>query len=158
MKLDLRLRCDLQEFSLSLPRVRAALFRVLRISFVAPPEEPGESCAGAQDGEGQGEEAVLEVVMPGGVDDEPGGDAHGGEYAEKGEGEHDPEPGTRGVARRGYFVTRVRHAGPQSPLLAGSVEVFSGVVLLESEEPFALDSPLVAAAFFGSSFGPFLLL
>jgi hypothetical protein len=41
--------------------------------------------------------------------------------------------------------------------LAGAVEVFSEVVLLESEAPFVLDSPLVAAAFFGSSFGPFLL-
>ena len=108
--------------------------------------------------------------MPGGVDDEPGGDADGSEDAEKGEGEHEPaEPGTvpeavpaaRGVARRGYFAKRVRHAEPQSPFLAGcSVEVFSGFSepALESEAPLVLDSPLVAAAFFGSSFGPFLLL
>src|SRR5918993_2761336 len=107
--------------------------------------------------------------MPGSVDDEPGGDADGSEDTEKGEGEHDPKPGTfpgavpaaRGVVRRGYFAKRVRHAEPQSPFLAGcSVEDFSGFSepALESEAPLVLDSPLVAAAFFGSSFGPFLLL
>ncbi len=101
--------------------------------------------------------------MPGSEDDETCGDADGGEYAEKGQSEHEFEPGTvsgaRGVApRRGCFVVRVIHAGLQSPFLAGSAEVFSEAVLLESEAPFVLDSPLVAAAFFGSSFGPFLSL
>ena len=102
-------------------------------------------------------------MVPCSVDDQPGGDANGGEYAEKGQGEHEPEPGTvpgaQGVApRRGCFVVRVIHAGLQSPFLAGSAEVFSEAVLLESEAPFVLDSPLVAAAFFGSSFGPFFSL
>ena len=42
------------------------------------PENPGEGCFGAQDGEGEGEEAVFEIVVPGGVDNEPGRDGDGG--------------------------------------------------------------------------------
>jgi hypothetical protein len=32
-------------------------------------------------------------VVPGGVDDETDGDADGGEYADKGQGEYEPELG-----------------------------------------------------------------
>ncbi len=150
----------MQHFSRNVPGP-AVLLGEFVLLFVVAPEDPGEGHLGAQDSEGEGEEAISEVMVPGGVDDEPGRDGDGGEYAEKGESEHDPEPGmvpdTRGVSRRGYFVARVRHPGAQSPFLAGSVEVFSGVVLLESEEPFVLDSPLVAAAFFLVALGAWAL-
>jgi hypothetical protein len=40
------------------------------VLFVVLPEQPVQGYLGAKDGEEQGEEAVAEVVDPGGVDDE----------------------------------------------------------------------------------------
>ena len=44
------------------------------------PEDPGEDRAGAQDGEGEGKDTVFQIVVPGGVDYESGGDEYGGEH------------------------------------------------------------------------------
>ncbi len=43
------------------------------------PEEPGEGHFSAQNGEGECKEAVLEVVEPGGIDEESRRDGDGGE-------------------------------------------------------------------------------
>src|SRR3712207_4465516 len=57
--------------------------------FVVLPEEPIKCYLGAEDGEEQGEDAVAEVVDPGGVDDEGGGDNDGGNDEEDGHSEHE---------------------------------------------------------------------
>ena len=46
------------------------------------PQAPRKRRAGAQGREEEGEDAVFQVVEPGGVDDEPGGDGDGGEHEE----------------------------------------------------------------------------
>src|SRR5919199_1668379 len=74
------------------------------------PEDPGEGGTGAQDPEQEGEEAVFEVVEPGGIDDEPGGDEDGGEHEEEGRGEHRPVRRRAGGMLRGLSF-RVRHGG-----------------------------------------------
>ncbi len=104
---------------------------------------------------------MFQIVAPGGVDDEPGRDGDGDEHEEEGQGENGFRSGVpfgvRGEASRGPFV-RVRHVGPQSPFLVGSVEVFFSGFFSEPfpEAPFE-ESPLVAAVSFDSGFGAFLL-
>ena len=46
-------------------------FNLFKLAFFAP-AEPVECYLGAHDGENQGEDAVLEVVAPGGVDQDAG--------------------------------------------------------------------------------------
>src|SRR5215210_3977135 len=56
--------------------------------FVVLPQNPVKGDLCAEDGEEKGEEAVAEVVAPGGVDDEGAGDGEGGDYEEEGDPEH----------------------------------------------------------------------
>src|ERR671921_2122803 len=58
------------------------------LAFVVLPQKPIQSDLGAEDGEEQGEEAVGEVVAPGGVDDERAGDGERGDDEEEGDPEH----------------------------------------------------------------------
>ena len=75
------------------------------------PEAPRENRAGAQGGEEEGEEAVLEVVEPGGVGDETGGDGDGDEHEEEGYGEYRPVRREMGGMLR-VLSLLVYHAGP----------------------------------------------
>jgi hypothetical protein len=72
------------------------------------PKYPGESRAGAQDREQEGEGTVCEVVEPGSVHDEPGGDGDGGEHEEQGHGEHRLVRRTLGGVLWG-FLSKTRH-------------------------------------------------
>ena len=151
----------MQHFSRNVPDP-AVLLGEFALLFVVTPEDPGEGHLGAQDSEGEGEEAISEVVVPGRVDDEPGRDGDRDQHEEEGKGED-------GLAPRALFDLpsgipqslsggNVCHVGPQSSFLVlFSVEVFSDFFALEpdSEAPFE-ESPLVVAASFGSPFGPFL--
>ena len=61
--------------------------RALEAFVLVVPGEPRKGSLGTEDGEEDGERAVFEIVEPGRVDDEPGGDGDGGEDEEEGEGE-----------------------------------------------------------------------
>ena len=55
----------------------AVLAREACLFLVVFPQKPVQCYLGAEDGEEQGEEAVAEIVGPGGVDDEGAGDSQG---------------------------------------------------------------------------------
>ncbi len=129
--------------------------------FLVLPHKPVYGDLGAQDGQEEGEDAVLEVVAVGGVDDQGARDGEGGYDEEEGDAEHgDAEGPADGAVAAGSVARRVRGAGHEGQsfvpeeledaagLSAGfSVDFFSFVSVLES--------PLVDAA---GSLGPFLLL
>ncbi len=123
---------------------------------VIPPEEPAEGDLGAQDGEEEGEEAVTEVVEPGGVDDEDGGDREGSDYEEEGDAQQErAEEAPDGAVRSG--LSRLVRAGwqlRQSCLLAVfSEEVVLFSVFFSEAAGFSSDPPFFAASVFA---GPFL--
>ena len=76
----------MQHFSRNVPGP-AVLFGEFVLLFVVAPEDPGEGHLGAQDSEGEGEEAISEVMVPGGVDNKPGRDGDRDEHEEEGKGE-----------------------------------------------------------------------
>jgi hypothetical protein len=95
-------------------------------------------------------------MVPGGVDDEPGGDGDGGQREEKGQGEHGFASGAGPAGVPGALLGSFSHGsatgGPQSPFLAGSVEVFSGFFSEVSlEAPFVPESPLLTVGLSGAS-------
>ena len=132
-----------------------ALSGLFRVVLVVLPEEPVEGYLGAKDGEKECEEAVAELVKPGGIDDEGGGDHEGGDDEEEGGPEEGHAEGAPdGTVRPGLSPGFLRARGQlhQSCLLAA----FSVVGLLFcaplSEEPaLSPDSPFfVVSAFEGA--------
>ena len=69
------------------------------------PENQGEGSPGAQNGEGEGEETVFEVLTPCGIYEEPHGDGDGGQREKKGQDEHGFASGSLiGGVCRGFFA------------------------------------------------------
>lgn len=139
---------------------------LLRASGVLFPEQPVEGYLGAQDGENEGEEPAAEVVAPGGVDHQRGGDGERDQNEKEGDAEQNaprrPQEAARPVVA-GPEICRVGvcRVGVQRQSLLFAA-FFSAVELsgffapfgpdFASEEPVSSEPPL-----FVSSFSVFLL-
>ncbi len=83
-----------------------------RLLFLVLPHKPVYGDLGAKDGEQEGEDAVLEVVAVGGVDDEGARDGEGRDDEEEGDPEYgDAEGSADGSVAAGFVARRVRAAG-----------------------------------------------
>src|SRR3712207_5396539 len=80
--------------------------------FLVLPQKPVYGDLGTQDGEEEGEDAVLEVVAVGGVDDEGAGDGEGRDDEEERNAEDGEAEGPAdGSVAAGFVARRVRGAG-----------------------------------------------
>ncbi len=83
-----------------------------RLLFLVLPQKPVYGDLGAQDGQEEGEDAVLEVVAVGSVDDEGAGNGEGRNDEEEGDTENgDAEGPADGAVAAGFVARRVRAAG-----------------------------------------------
>src|SRR3712207_6873212 len=92
---------------------RAEMLTGLLLLFILP-QKPVYGDLGAQDGEQEGEDAVLEVVAVGSVDDEGAGDGEGRYDEDEGYAEHgDAEGPADGAVAAGAAARGGRPAGPR---------------------------------------------
>ena len=103
--------------------------------FVVSPEEPVQRYLGAEEGEEEGEEAVAEVVEPGGVDDEGRGDDEGCDDEEERDSEHERLEGAPDDAV--WPATYLRFIDARGQLHQSCLPAAFSV-----EEPFFLSAPL----------------
>src|SRR5215208_6514913 len=102
--------------------------------FVVAPEHPVEGYLGTKDGEEEGEEAVAEVVDPGGIDHEGGGDRQRGDDKEERDPEHEQAEGAPEGAIR--LDPRLRLFCARAQLHQSCLPVVFSV-----EEPFFSETP-----------------
>ncbi len=126
------------------------------------PQKPVYGNLGAQDGQEECEDAVLEVVAVGGVDDQGAGDGEGRDDEEEGNAEHgDAEGPADGAVAAGFVARQVRAAGhegqsfdPLDLVDAAGLSVDLSAVFFSFVS--VLESPLELVV--AGSLGPFLLL
>lgn len=107
---------------------------------VFAPEDPVKGDLGAEDGEQEGEDAVAQVVEPGGVDDEGGGDNEGGEDEEECDPEHDPTQRPADGPFRAVLGAGSDRAPPHAQSFFAA---FSVLAVPDFAEPLSEDSDLV---------------
>ena len=87
--------------------------------FLILPQKPVDCDLGAQDGEEEREDAVLEVVAVGRVDDEGAGDCEGGDHEKEGNAEYGEAQGPAdGTVAAGFVARQVRVRVKAEPALS----------------------------------------